>query len=41
MDLTNSTSIKENTLREGGLAGVDVCGNTDVPLEVDPLEVCL
>ena len=41
MNLTNSTGVKENTLREGGLAGVDVGGNTNVPLRVDPLEVCL
>jgi hypothetical protein len=41
MNVTNATSIIEDTLREGGLARVDVCGNTDVPLEVDSLEVCL
>jgi len=41
MNLTNSTGVKENALREGGLAGVDVCRNTDVPLAVDPLEVCV
>lgn len=40
MNLANSTGVKENTFREGGLAGVNVCGNTDVPLEVNPLEVC-
>lgn len=41
MNLTDSTGVKEDTLREGSLAGVDVRRNTDVPLAVDPLEVCV
>lgn len=41
MNLANSTSVEENTLREGGLAGVDVRRNTNVSLKVDPLEICL
>lgn len=41
VNLTNSSGVKKNTLREGGLARVDMRGNTNVPLKVYPLEVCL
>jgi hypothetical protein len=41
MNLPNATGIEQNAFGESCLSGINVCGNTNVPLEIEPLCVFL